>query len=116
MSQEKVDAYKLEKKGRKARLAKQKRNRKIAKGVCLLVLVAIVGLASWRVYTSKHPAEVASTEIADEATPTADIVDESAGTAETTDESTDTTEAADESTDATSEEAAETETAEDAAN
>ena len=103
MSQEKVDAYKLEKKGRKARLAKQKRNRKIAKGVCLLVLVAIVGLTSWRVYSSKHPAEVASTEIADEATPAADTVDEA----------TDTT---DENTDATSEETAETEAAEDAAN
>lgn len=42
MSQEKIDAYKKEKAGRKERIEKQKKRRKIARIVSCLVAVAIV--------------------------------------------------------------------------
>lgn len=52
MSQEKIDAYKKEKAGRKQRLAKQKIRRRIAKVVCALVIVAVIaafaGKAIWK--------------------------------------------------------------------
>ena len=52
MSQEKIDAYKKEKAGRKQRLAKQKIRRKITKVVCALIVVAVIaaiaGNAIWK--------------------------------------------------------------------
>ena len=78
MSQEKVDAYKKEKKGRKARLAKQKRNQKIAKISCLVLLIAICSFAGWRVYAAKHPVEAAVAETSEETVPTEETVGESA--------------------------------------
>ncbi len=104
MSQEKVDAYKKEKKGRKARLAKHKRNMKIAKGVSVLVLVAVCGFAGWRVYASNHQAEqVADTEISEDVVPTSDTAEDVNATAEDTET---TEEAASETTDDTAAEAA----------
>jgi cytoskeletal protein RodZ len=138
MSQEKVDAYKKEKKGRKERIAKEKKMRKIMKVVSLLVLVAAIGLISWGVYASKHPAAAADTQPADEAISMDDIINQNAEAAdeaagqETTEEAPaeeavegeaaeETTEEApaEETTEATEGEAAEEpaeETAEDAAN
>ncbi|SEL81086.1 hypothetical protein SAMN04487770_1188 [Butyrivibrio sp. ob235] len=107
MSQEKVDAYKIEKKGRKARIAKHKRNVKIAKCVSLVLLLAVCSLVGWRVYAAKHPtADAAATEISEDVVPAAETVDGTEATAETTDgtetvdETETSTDAADETTDA----------------
>ncbi|WP_044959314.1 hypothetical protein [Butyrivibrio sp. WCD2001] len=110
MSQEKVDAYKIEKKGRKARIAKHKRNVKIAKCVSLVLLLAVCSLVGWRVYAAKHPAaDAAATEISEDVVPAAETVDGTEATSDNAEETTtedttteDTTEdaAAEDTTDA----------------
>ena len=54
MSQEKIDAYKKEKAGRKDRIAKQKKRRKIAKIVSSLVVVALVAAIVGSVLYNKY--------------------------------------------------------------
>ena len=106
MSQEKVDAYKKEKKGRKARLAKMKRNQKIAKIVSLVLLLAIVSFAGWRVYASKHPAEVVNTEVSEEGVSAAETTNAGASVTEATGED-ENTEVSEEAADSEVEESSE---------
>ena len=74
MSQEKIDAYKKEKSGRKERIAKQKKRNHIIK-ICSIVagvaiIVAIAGLIVWnRVEASNAAAEAAAaTEVTTDTT------------------------------------------------
>ena len=62
MSQEKIDAYKKEKAGRKERLAKQKKRKKIAKIVCLIVVVALALGIAGAVIWNKRGTSVEATE------------------------------------------------------
>ena len=95
MSQEKIDAYKKEKAGRKQRLAKQKIRRKIAKVVCALVVVALIaafaGKAIWKksgdtpeaVDAAVAASSEASVDTAAEATSEASVSESVEATSET---------------------------------
>ena len=79
MSQEKIDAYKKEKSGRKERIAKQKKRNKILKITGIIagaaIVIAIAGAIVWnRVEASNAAAEAAAaaeTEVSTEESTTA---------------------------------------------
>ena len=71
MSQEKIDAYKKEKSGRKERIAKHKLHVKIAKITSLVVVIALIaaiaGSIVWnKVGASSEAADSASSEVSTE--------------------------------------------------
>ena len=93
MSQEKIDAYKKEKSGRKERIAKQKKRNKIIK-ICSIIagvaiVVAIAGSIVWnRVEASNAAAEAAAaaettTEVTEDTTATDETATEETATEET---------------------------------
>lgn len=114
MSQEKIDAYKKEKSGRKERIAKQKKRNKILKITGIIagaaIVIAIAGAIVWnRVEASNAAAEAAAaeTEVSTETDTTSESEAEPSTETETSSES-ETEASAEESTAATEDASAET--------
>ena len=109
MSQEKVDAYKKEKAGRKARIAKHELHVKIAKITSIVVAIALVaaiaGSIVWnKVGGSSEAAEGATAEVSLDIAGTEESADDSASEASDNAASTEESAAtAEESTEAASE-------------
>ena len=104
MSQEKVDAYKKEKAGRKARIAKHELHVKIAKITSIVVAIALVaGIAGSIIWNRVEASEAATTEVSVDvsgADESADAVSEASDETASAEESAAT---AEESADAASE-------------
>ncbi len=88
MSQEKIDAYKKEKAGRKERIAKHKVRMRIAK-ICggVVLVAAICAIAGSIIYNNVSAEKAEETAVTEEAADTVESVDG----AETTAEGADTT-------------------------
>ncbi len=108
MSQEKIDAYKKEKAGRKERLAKQKVRRKVTKIVSAIVAVALVCGIGVAIYLGNTSAKAA--DEAEDATAVEEVIDdttEDAADTEATDaEEVTTDETAADATEVTADETA----------
>ncbi len=119
MSQEKIDAYKKEKAGRKERIAKHQKHVKIAKisscVVIALIVVAIAGSIIWNNVKASNAdeTEAATTEISTESTETTESTTDSSTVVTKTEESTAETSTAVAETEGSSSDEASSEVSED---